>query len=119
MPPPRSTKPRLTKEQVAIFKRWIDEGAEYSEHWSFIPLKRPKPPAVEESSPKMDAIDAFVNRRLKAEGVEPMAHPLPLGNHLEADDVRPSLEAEQVLDLAPEVEGDFLVVPKVIGEGGG
>ena len=28
MPPPDSTKPRLTKEQVAIFKRWIDEGAE-------------------------------------------------------------------------------------------
>ena len=71
MPPPDSTKPRLTKEQVAIFKRWIDEGAEYSEHWSFIPLERPE--TAGKTSPKMDAIDAFVNRRLKAEGVEPMA----------------------------------------------
>lgn len=73
MPPPRSTKPRLTKEQVEIFKRWIDEGAEYSEHWSFIPLKRPEYPEVGKASPQMNAVDMFVNRRLKAEGVEPLA----------------------------------------------
>ena len=73
MPPPRSTKPRLTKEQVAIFKRWIDEGAEYSEHWSFIPLERPELPSVGKALLKMDTVDTFVNRRLKAEAVEPMA----------------------------------------------
>ena len=73
MPPPRSTKPRLTEEQVSILKRWIDEGAEYSEHWSFIPLERPELPGVARSSRKMNAIDMFVNRRLKAEAVEAMA----------------------------------------------
>ncbi len=73
MPPPRSTKPRLTKEQVSIFKRWIDEGAEYSEHWSFIPLERPELPTVGKASLKMDAVDTFVNRRLKAEAVDPIA----------------------------------------------
>ena len=73
MPPPRSTKPRLTKEQVSIFKRRIDEGAEYSEHWWFIPLERPELPSVGKASLKMDAVDTFVNRRLKAEAVEPIA----------------------------------------------
>ncbi|MDB4490138.1 PSD1 and planctomycete cytochrome C domain-containing protein [bacterium] len=72
MPPPDSTKPPLTNEQIAIFKRWIDEGAKYSEHWSFIPLERPKPPAAGKTSPTMGAIDAFVNRRLNAEGVVPI-----------------------------------------------
>lgn len=55
---------------------------------------------------------------LDVDGVEPLAHPLPLTNHLESDHVEPSLPVEQLLHLAPAVEGSFLAVPKVIGESG-
>lgn len=48
-------------------------------------------------------------------GVEPMAHALPLHNVLREDVVEPSLPLERVLQNAPEVDGRFFKVPKVIG----
>lgn len=47
--------------------------------------------------------------------VEPMAHALPLTNVLREDVVEPSLPLEQVLRNAPESDGPFFKVPKVIG----
>jgi aspartyl-tRNA(Asn)/glutamyl-tRNA(Gln) amidotransferase subunit C len=49
-------------------------------------------------------------------GVEPMAHALPLHNVLREDVVTPSLTVEQVLMNAPETDGPFFKVPKVLGE---
>ncbi|WP_395738532.1 DUF1553 domain-containing protein [Prosthecobacter sp.] len=39
MPPAKSKLADLTAAEVAILKQWINEGAEYEAHWSFIPLK--------------------------------------------------------------------------------
>ena len=47
--------------------------------------------------------------------VEPMAHALPLHNVFRDDVVEPSLPLEQVLQNAPDVDGPFFKVPKVIG----
>ena len=47
--------------------------------------------------------------------VEPMAHALPVHNVLREDVVEPSLSIEQVLRNAPETDGPFFKVPKVIG----
>ena len=48
-------------------------------------------------------------------GVEPMAHALPLHNVLRADVVEPSLPLAKVLQNAPDTDGPFFKVPKVIG----
>ena len=48
-------------------------------------------------------------------GVEPMAHALPVKNVLRSDVVEPGLPLEQVLQNAPETDGPFFKVPKVIG----
>lgn len=48
-------------------------------------------------------------------GVEPMAHAVPLHNVLREDVVEPSLPLELVLRNAPETDGAFFKVPKVIG----
>ena len=48
-------------------------------------------------------------------GVDPMTHALPLHNVLRDDVVEPSLPVEQVLMNAPESDGPFFKVPKVIG----
>ncbi len=48
-------------------------------------------------------------------GVEPMAHALPLHNVLREDVVEPNLPVEKVLSNAPETDGPFFKVPKVIG----
>ena len=47
--------------------------------------------------------------------VEPMAHALPLHNVLREDVVEPSLSLEKVLQNAPDTDGPFFKVPKVIG----
>jgi aspartyl-tRNA(Asn)/glutamyl-tRNA(Gln) amidotransferase subunit C len=48
-------------------------------------------------------------------GVEPMAHALPVHNFFRDDVVEPSLSLEQVLGNAPDTDGPFFKVPKVIG----
>ncbi len=47
--------------------------------------------------------------------VEPIAHALPLHNVLREDVVEPSLPLQKVLQNAPESDGPFFKVPKVIG----
>lgn len=39
MPPESSKLERLTRQEVETLRRWIEQGAEYQNHWSFIPLK--------------------------------------------------------------------------------
>jgi len=60
---------------------------------------------------KLSAID--VN------GVDPMAHPLPLVNRLGADEPVAPMPVDELLKNAPAREGRFLAVPKVLGDGGG
>ena len=49
-------------------------------------------------------------------GVPPTAHPLPLTNVLRADDPVPSLDRDEVLSQAPEVEDGRFRVPRILGE---
>ncbi len=53
---------------------------------------------------------------LDVEGVEPMAHPADITNRLDEDVPGESLPAPVLLALAPAVEGDFIAVPKVLGD---
>ena len=48
-------------------------------------------------------------------GVEPMAHAADLKNVLREDVVERVLPTEEVLQNAPETDGPFFKVPKVIG----
>src|SRR5262249_50436367 len=42
--PPRDASERLTPEQIAKLKSWIENGAESPPHWAFVPPKRPAVP---------------------------------------------------------------------------
>ena len=53
---------------------------------------------------------------LDTAGVPPTAHPLPLRNVLREDEVRPSLDRDEVLAQAPASEGGRFAVPPVLGE---
>ncbi|HVJ69068.1 MAG TPA: DUF1549 domain-containing protein, partial [Caulifigura sp.] len=66
MPPPKSNKQRLTEEQLAILKRWIEQGAEYQRHWSF---ERPKKVSIPREP--ASAIDDFIEARLAKQGLNP------------------------------------------------
>lgn len=53
---------------------------------------------------------------LNTQDVEPMAHALELHNVFAADEPRPSLPREQALANAPHADGEFYLVPAVLGE---
>lgn len=53
---------------------------------------------------------------LDTSGVPPTAHPLPLINVWRDDTVMPSLDRDEVLAQAPDVEADRFRVPRILGE---
>lgn len=71
--PPEETKKPLTKVKIDLLERWIASGAEYDEHWAWIPPVRFTLP--ETSSPEwvINPIDSFVLAQLKKEN--PSLHP--------------------------------------------
>jgi hypothetical protein len=70
MPPPASGK-KLSQEQIKLLKQWVEEGGEYRDHWSFVPLRRPEPPSMKDSAFAHNPIDQFVRARLEHEGLQP------------------------------------------------
>jgi aspartyl-tRNA(Asn)/glutamyl-tRNA(Gln) amidotransferase subunit C len=54
-------------------------------------------------------------KQLDTRNVVPMAHALPLHNVLRDDVAEPGLPLDKVLQNAPETDGPFFKVPKVIG----
>ncbi len=79
MPP---SGPRLTSDQIALLRTWIDQGALWpddessttelkrSNHWAFQPIKRPAVPAVNSEWIK-NPIDAFILDKLQQNHMKP------------------------------------------------
>jgi len=83
MPP---GKKKLTKEEVSLLERWIQEGAaigraepaelppgfsispEEAGHWAFQPIRRPEPPQVKGASLARNSLDRFLLARLEDKG---------------------------------------------------
>ena len=64
MPPQKSAR-QLTVAQIKVLERWIREGAQWKGHWAFQKVERPKVPCGQDNP-----IDAFIGKRLDAEGLE-------------------------------------------------
>jgi len=69
--PPFYSERKLSPAQIELIKRWIDEGAKYEQHWSFVPPQRPPVPPVKDSNWPRNPIDNFVLARLEREGLKP------------------------------------------------
>ncbi len=65
MPPPETHK-SLSEVEKDLIRRWIEAGASYEQHWSFVPPVRPAVPAG-----SGNALDAFILERLKSAGLAP------------------------------------------------
>ena len=68
-------KPPLSKEEIELFSKWIDQGAEWGTHWAYIPPKDQDVPAVEglyqEFASSKNPIDHFIASRMLEKEVEP------------------------------------------------
>jgi hypothetical protein len=72
MPPPDSGK-TLTADEIALIKRWIEQGAEWKGHWAYVSLKRPHAPSIAPSGFVRNDIDRFVLARLRQKTWKPAA----------------------------------------------
>jgi uncharacterized membrane-anchored protein YhcB (DUF1043 family) len=70
MPPAFSHK-TLTQEQKDTFRRWIEQGAPWTQHWAFVPPKKPAPPEVKTPAWPRNDLDRFILAKLEANGLEP------------------------------------------------
>ena len=66
MPPEDFHKP-LSEEEKNLITRWIEQGAEYQEHWAFAAIAKPAVPQADTKNP----IDAFVRANLTKHGLKP------------------------------------------------
>ena len=49
--PPIELGPGLKDDQIALLERWIASGANYEQHWSLQPIRRPEIPNVHDGEP--------------------------------------------------------------------
>jgi hypothetical protein len=71
MPPSKSGRRRLSEDEAGILRRWVEEGARYEPHWSFVPPVRPPLPEVRDAAWPANPVDRFVLARLEKEGFAP------------------------------------------------
>jgi aspartyl-tRNA(Asn)/glutamyl-tRNA(Gln) amidotransferase subunit C len=67
-------------------------------------------------TPQLSAILDYVSQlqTINTDGVEPLAHPLPIHNVFRGDEPQPSLPVADALTNAPDRHGDFYGVPAVL-----
>ncbi len=71
MPPVEAHKPPLNDEEIALFKRWILEGAEYQDFWAFVLPEKPKPPKINNRRWARTPIDQYVIASLEKQNLQP------------------------------------------------
>jgi Protein of unknown function (DUF1553)/Protein of unknown function (DUF1549)/Concanavalin A-like lectin/glucanases superfamily/Planctomycete cytochrome C len=71
MPPAWAGSARLSDREINLLTRWVEQGAEWQKHWSFIPPRKPDLPQISEPSWPKNPIDYFVMARLDREGLKP------------------------------------------------
>jgi aspartyl-tRNA(Asn)/glutamyl-tRNA(Gln) amidotransferase subunit C len=76
---------------------------------------------VEEFAGQISAILEYMEKmnELDTSNVEPLAHCLPVSNVFREDVVRKSLGTEKALANAPDRDGDFFKVPKILDDSSG
>ena len=70
--PPGDHGAALTAEQIELLKRWIDQGAEWEQHWSFVAPHASPAPEVERKDWARDPLDQYVLARIEAAGLAPV-----------------------------------------------
>ncbi len=73
---------------------------------------------VEEFTGQLSAILDYMEKmnELDTTGIEPLAHCLAISNVFREDTVRESLGTERTLANAPQRDGDFFKVPKILDD---
>nr|WP_299388070.1 PSD1 and planctomycete cytochrome C domain-containing protein [Allomuricauda sp.] len=72
-------KPKLSDEEIDLLTKWVNQGAQWGEHWAYSLPEQVEVPkltakagfSIENSSAIQNDIDPFILQRLEKEGLEP------------------------------------------------
>lgn len=70
MPPPTSNL-TLTEYEKQVLIKWIEQGAEWKTHWSFVPPQKKEIPKINNEEWATNTVDYFIIKRLEQEGLTP------------------------------------------------
>jgi len=70
MPPPESNL-ELNDYEKAVLKKWIEQGAEWKEHWAFISPVAPAIPNVQDANWISNPIDNYILAKLEKQDLSP------------------------------------------------
>ena len=68
MPPPEMNK-RLSKREIALLEKWMEQGAKWKEYWAFIPPELPTDKAFSTLANTSKKIDYLVDKSLTENGL--------------------------------------------------
>jgi hypothetical protein len=69
--------PKLSPAEIARFRAWIEQGAKWSELWSFVPPREPAPPKLRLKPWSRSRADEWVLARLESEKLAPSPEASP------------------------------------------
>lgn len=100
--PPENSHKHLKPAEIAVLKRWIEEGATYEEPWAYVPPTKHPVPEVKNNDWPVNWVDHFVLAKLERKGLTPSseADPVTLIRRLHFDLTG--------LPPSPELVEDFL-----------
>jgi mono/diheme cytochrome c family protein len=70
MPPPETHK-TLKPDQIALVRRWIEQGAPWQPHWSLVPPQKFPSPKTSDDAWAKNPVDRFVRAKLDDAGLKP------------------------------------------------
>ena len=70
MPPPDSKK-SLSRHQIRLLSRWIEQGASWKRHWAFVPPRQPVLPVVKNNDWVRNEVDLFILAPLEDAALNP------------------------------------------------
>jgi Protein of unknown function (DUF1553)/Protein of unknown function (DUF1549)/Planctomycete cytochrome C len=76
----------LSKAEIEVFRKWIDQGADWETHWAYKPVEKPSVPDVTDKWVRND-IDKFIFENVKKQGmtVSKEADPVTLARRVSLD----------------------------------
>jgi len=99
----------LTDEEQALLRRWIENGAEWKQHWAFAPIVRPEVPFQAEGDKETNPVDAFIDAKLKEKGLQrnPPASPIAQLRRIYFDITGLPPTPEETVDFLNRATEDF------------
>lgn len=70
MPPKNAHKKAFSAEEISTVRLWIEQGAKFQKHWSFVAPSRPQVPS-DDSGWSTNEIDCFVRNQMARNGLSP------------------------------------------------